>query len=112
MLHRTGFELRRFSVEQSENARFISMLSTHNVNLIFDIGANGVCHALFPEKGLIRPGNTVIMGDSHTCTHGALGAFSTGMGSTDLAFAMITGGNWFKVPESIKVVLNPNVTLA
>jgi 3-isopropylmalate/(R)-2-methylmalate dehydratase large subunit len=65
----------------------------------------GIEHALLPEKGLVVPGDVIIGADSHTCTHGALGAFSTGMGSTDLAFAMITGGNWFKVPESIKVVL-------
>ena len=57
----------------------------------FDIGRNGVCHAIFPEKGFVRPGYTVIMGDSHTCTYGALGAFSTGVGSTDLAAAMVTG---------------------
>jgi 3-isopropylmalate/(R)-2-methylmalate dehydratase large subunit len=61
-------------------------------------------HELLPEKGLVIPGDVIIGADSHTCTHGALGAFSTGMGSTDLAFAMITGGNWFRVPESIKVV--------
>ena len=64
----------------------------------------GIEHALLPEKGLVVPGDVIIGADSHTCTHGALGAFSTGMGSTDLAFAMITGGNWFKVPEAIKVV--------
>jgi 3-isopropylmalate/(R)-2-methylmalate dehydratase large subunit len=66
----------------------------------------GIEHALLPEKGLVVPGDVIIGADSHTCTHGALGAFSTGMGSTDLAFAMITGGNWFKVPESIKVILS------
>jgi len=72
----------------------------------FDEKDMGIEHALLPEKGLIVPGDVIIGADSHTCTHGALGAFSTGMGSTDLAFAMITGGNWFKVPESIKVVLS------
>jgi 3-isopropylmalate/(R)-2-methylmalate dehydratase large subunit len=66
----------------------------------------GIEHALLPEKGLVVPGDVIIGADSHTCTHGALGAFSTGMGSTDLAFAMVTGGNWFKVPESIKVNLS------
>ena len=71
----------------------------------FDEKDMGIEHALLPEKGLIVPGDIIIGADSHTCTHGALGAFSTGMGSTDLAFAMITGGNWFKVPQSIKVVL-------
>ena len=64
----------------------------------------GIEHALLPEKGLVVPGDVIIGADSHTCTHGALGAFSTGMGSTDISFGMITGGNWFKVPESIKVV--------
>jgi len=72
----------------------------------FDEKDMGIEHALLPEKGLIVPGDVIIGADSHTCTHGALGAFSTGMGSTDLAFAMISGGNWFKVPESIKVVLS------
>jgi 3-isopropylmalate/(R)-2-methylmalate dehydratase large subunit len=72
----------------------------------FDEKDMGIEHALLPEKGLVIPGDVIIGADSHTCTHGALGAFSTGMGSTDLAFAMITGGNWFKVPESIKVILS------
>jgi 3-isopropylmalate/(R)-2-methylmalate dehydratase large subunit len=78
----------------------------HNLKNFFDEKDMGIEHALLPEKGLVVPGDVIIGADSHTCTHGALGAFSTGMGSTDLAFAMITGGNWFKVPESIKVVLN------
>ena len=76
----------------------------HNLKNFFDEKDMGIEHALLPEKGLVIPGDVIIGADSHTCTHGALGAFSTGMGSTDIAFAMITGGNWFKVPESIKVV--------
>ncbi|MEA1918920.1 MAG: 3-isopropylmalate dehydratase large subunit [Campylobacterota bacterium] len=76
----------------------------------FDEKDMGIEHALLPEKGLVGPGDVIIGADSHTCTHGALGAFSTGMGSTDLAFAMITGGNWFKVPESIKVVFSGKPT--
>jgi 3-isopropylmalate/(R)-2-methylmalate dehydratase large subunit len=76
----------------------------HNMKLFFDEKDMGIEHALLPEKGLVIPGDVIIGADSHTCTHGALGAFSTGMGSTDLAFAMVTGTNWFKVPESIKVV--------
>ncbi len=76
----------------------------HNLKNYFDEKDMGIEHALLPEKGLVIPGDVIIGADSHTCTHGALGAFSTGMGSTDLAFAMVTGGNWFKVPESIKVV--------
>lgn len=78
----------------------------YQLKYFFDEKDMGIEHALLPEKGLIVPGDVIIGADSHTCTHGALGAFSTGMGSTDLAFAMITGGNWFKVPESIKVVLS------
>jgi 3-isopropylmalate/(R)-2-methylmalate dehydratase large subunit len=78
----------------------------HKLKNFFDEKDMGIEHALLPEKGLVVPGDVIIGADSHTCTHGALGAFSTGMGSTDLAFAMISGGNWFKVPESIKVVLN------
>ena len=77
----------------------------HQLKNYFDEKDMGIEHALLPEKGLVVPGDVIIGADSHTCTHGALGAFSTGMGSTDLAFAMITGGNWFKVPESIKVEL-------
>ncbi len=80
----------------------------------FDEKDMGIEHALLPEKGLVSPGDVIIGADSHTCTHGALGAFATGMGSTDLAFTMITGENWFKVPETIKVVftgrLQPHVT--
>jgi len=77
----------------------------HNLKYFFDEKDMGIEHALLPEKGLIVPGDIIIGADSHTCTHGALGAFATGMGSTDLAFAMITGGNWFKVPETIRVEL-------
>lgn len=78
----------------------------HNLKHFFDEKDMGIEHALLPEKGLVIPGDVIIGADSHTCTHGALGAFSTGMGSTDLAFAMITGENWFKVPEAIKVVFS------
>ncbi len=70
----------------------------------FEIGEMGVEHALLPEQGIVGPGDVVIGADSHTCTYGALGAFSTGVGSTDLAAAMITGEAWFKVPESMKFV--------
>ena len=76
----------------------------HDLKLFFDEKDMGIEHALLPEKGLVIPGDVIIGADSHTCTHGALGAFSTGMGSTDIAFGMITGGNWFRVPESIKVI--------
>jgi len=77
----------------------------HDLKNFFDEKDMGIEHALLPEKGLIVPGDVIIGADSHTCTHGALGAFATGMGSTDIAYAMIIGRNWFKVPESIKVVL-------
>ena len=72
----------------------------------FDIGANGVCHAIFPEKGFVRPGFTVIMGDSHTCTHGAFGAFAAGVGTTDLEVGILKGVCSFKEPKSIKFILN------
>jgi 3-isopropylmalate/(R)-2-methylmalate dehydratase large subunit len=71
----------------------------------FEIGQMGVEHALLPEKGLVVPGDVVIGADSHTCTYGALGAFSTGVGSTDMAAGMATGEAWFKVPEAIKFVI-------
>ena len=71
----------------------------------FDVGEMGIEHALLPEKGLIVAGETCIGADSHTCTYGALGAFSTGVGSTDMGCGMITGQAWFKVPSAIKVVL-------
>ncbi len=77
-----------------------------NIKYYYKIGRAGVCHALLPEQGHIRPGEVIVGGDSHTCTYGAFGAFSTGVGSTDLAAAIATGQLWFKVPASIKFVLN------
>ena len=71
----------------------------------FDVGDMGIEHALLPEKGLVTAGDLVIGADSHTCTYGALGAFSTGVGSTDMAYGMAQGEAWFKVPSAIKVVL-------
>jgi len=71
----------------------------------YDVGDMGIEHALLPEKGLVAPGELVIGADSHTCTYGALGAFSTGMGSTDIAAAMATGRTWLKVPSALKFVL-------
>ena len=76
----------------------------YNLELYFEVGRMGVEHALLPEQGLVVPGDLVIGADSHTCTYGALGAFSTGVGSTDVASAMATGECWFKVPESIKFI--------
>ena len=75
----------------------------HKIKDFFDIGANGVCHALFPEKGFIRPGYTVIMGDSHTCTHGAFGAFAAGVGTTDLEVGIYKGVCSFRAPKSMKI---------
>ena len=77
----------------------------HNITNFFDVGQMGVEHALIPEKGLCAPGEIIVGADSHTCTYGALGAFSTGIGSTDMAAAMATGFLWFKVPAAIKVTL-------
>lgn len=71
----------------------------------YDVGAMGIEHALLPEKGLVAPGEVIIGADSHTCTYGALGAFSTGVGSTDMAAGMATGKAWFKVPEAIRFYL-------
>jgi 3-isopropylmalate/(R)-2-methylmalate dehydratase large subunit len=76
----------------------------HNITNFFEIGKMGVEHTLLPDEGLVLPGDAIIGADSHTCTYGALGAFSTGVGSTDLACAMALGETWFKVPEAIKFV--------
>jgi len=72
----------------------------------FDVGRNGVCHALFPEKGFVRPGYTIIMGDSHTCTHGAFGAFAAGVGTTDLEVGILKGVCAFRYPGTMKIVIN------
>lgn len=77
----------------------------HGIRDFFDVGHNGVCHALFPEKGYIRPGFTVIMGDSHTCTHGAFGAFAAGVGTTDLEVGILKGVCAFRTPKTIRVDL-------
>jgi 3-isopropylmalate/(R)-2-methylmalate dehydratase large subunit len=76
-----------------------------DIENFFDVGEMGVEHALLPEKGLVGPGDCIIGADSHTCTYGALGAFATGVGSTDLAAAMFSGEAWFKVPAALKFVL-------
>lgn len=75
----------------------------YRIKNFFDVGQMGIEHALLPEKGIVISGDTVIGADSHTCTYGALGAFSTGVGSTDMAAGMISGMAWFKVPSAIKV---------
>ncbi len=76
----------------------------YHIKHFFELGEMGIEHVLLPERGLVLPGDVVIGADSHTCTYGALGSFATGVGSTDIAAAMITGETWFKVPESIKLV--------
>jgi len=78
----------------------------HKIKHYYPLGRAGVCHALLPEQGHIRPGEVIVGGDSHTCTYGAFGAFSSGIGSTDLAAAIATGKLWFRVPGSMKFVLN------
>jgi len=80
-----------------------------NIRHFYDVGRVGVEHALLPEMGLVRPGIVIIGADSHTCTYGALGAFSTGSGSTDMAAAMATGKAWFKIPESMKFIFKGNL---
>lgn len=75
----------------------------HNIPDFFDIGRNGICHALFPEMGFVRPGFTVIMGDSHTCTHGAFGAFAAGVGTTDLEVGILKGVCAFHTPSTIRI---------
>ena len=77
----------------------------YEVTHFYDVGKMGIEHALLPEKGLVLPGDVVIGADSHTCTYGALGAFSTGVGSTDMACGMATGKAWFKVPSAIQFIL-------
>jgi len=78
----------------------------HQISDFFDIGSNGVCHALFPEKGFVRPGYAVIMGDSHTCTLGAFGAFAAGVGTTDLEVGILKGVCAFHYPRTIKININ------
>jgi 3-isopropylmalate/(R)-2-methylmalate dehydratase large subunit len=77
----------------------------NDIKDFFDVGRNGVCHALFPEKGYIRPGFTAIMGDSHTCTHGAFGAFAAGVGTTDLEVGILKGVCAFREPKTIRINL-------
>ncbi|MCK9244799.1 MAG: 3-isopropylmalate dehydratase large subunit [Candidatus Marinimicrobia bacterium] len=87
-------------------ARIRRWAQAQGITNFYDIGRHGVCHALLPEQGYVTPGKTIVCGDSHTCTHGALGAFSTGIGSTDLAATLATGKLWFKVPESMLFVIS------
>ncbi len=90
------------SAEQAKRLR--EFCKKHEIVNYFEIGRMGIEHCLLPQEGLVLPGDLIIGADSHTCTYGALGAFSTGVGSTDMAAAMATGEAWFKVPETIKFV--------
>jgi len=93
-------------IKSAEQVKFIREFAREmGIVNFFEVGQMGVEHALLPEKGLVVPGDVVIGADSHTCTYGALGAFSTGIGSTDMAAGMATGEAWFKVPEAMKFVL-------
>lgn len=92
------------SAEQSKVCREFAM--AQGITHFYDVGKMGIEHALLPELGIVTSGDVIVGADSHTCTYGALGAFSTGVGSTDMAYAMATGYEWFKVPLAIKVVLN------
>lgn len=94
-------------IKSAENCRLVREFSRKmNIENYFEIGQMGIEHALIPEQGLAVPGDVIIGADSHTCTYGALGAFSTGIGSTDMAVGMATGEAWFKVPEAIKLKLS------
>ena len=91
------------AAEQCRQVR--SFAGKYGIKNFFDVGRMGIEHALLPEKGIVVPGDCIIGADSHTCTYGALGAFSTGVGSTDMAAGMIAGKTWFKVPSAIQVEL-------
>ncbi len=91
-------------IKSAQQAKMVREFSKEqNLKNYFEVGRMGIEHALLPEKGIVTAGDLIIGADSHTCTYGALGAFSTGVGSTDLACAMAAGETWFKVPSSIKV---------
>ncbi|WP_119066030.1 3-isopropylmalate dehydratase large subunit [Aggregatilinea lenta] len=92
-------------IKSAEQTRTLTMFAQdQTLTNRFQVGRAGIEHVVLPERGLVLPGDLVVGGDSHTCTYGAVGAFSTGMGSTDIAFAMATGKTWLKVPETMKFV--------
>lgn len=93
-------------IQSAQNCKQVrEFASRHGILHYYDVGKMGIEHALLPEQGIVTCGDCIIGADSHTCTYGALGAFSTGVGSTDMAAGMITGMAWFKVPAAIKVVI-------
>jgi 3-isopropylmalate/(R)-2-methylmalate dehydratase large subunit len=102
-------------IKSAEQAKVLrEFAKAQGLKHYYEVGRTGIEHAFLPEQGLVLPGDAIIGADSHTCTYGAIGAFSTGVGSTDLAAAMITGETWFRVPESMKLIysgkLNPWVS--
>lgn len=96
-------------IKSAENCKQVrTFAKEYGIQHFFDVGKMGIEHALLPEQGIVISGDTVIGADSHTCTYGALGAFSTGVGSTDMAAGMISGKAWFKVPSALKIVITGN----
>lgn len=93
-------------IQSAEQAKMMREFARKHDLIYFEVGQMGIEHVILPEKGLVLPGEVVVGADSHTCTYGALGAFATGMGSTDIAVAMATGEIWMKVPPTIKFVFN------
>ncbi len=94
------------SIKAAENHKLMrNFVKKHNIKYFYDI-REGVCHQVLPEKGFVAPGEVIVGADSHTCTHGAFGAFATGIGSTDMAHVFATGELWFKVPETIYFNIN------
>ena len=100
------------AAEQSKQCR--EFACSHCVSHFYDVGKMGIEHALLPEQGVVTAGDCIIGADSHTCTYGAFGAFSTGLGATDLAMVYATGKTWFMVPEALKIEvegsLRPGIT--
>lgn len=93
-------------IQSAQNCKQVrEFAKAHGITHYYDVGKMGIEHALLPEQGIVACGDCIIGADSHTCTYGALGAFSTGVGSTDMAAGMVTGKAWFKVPSAIKVVI-------
>lgn len=98
-------------IKSAEMAKIVrDFARQHEIVHYFEVGQMGIEHVILPEKGLVAPGDLIIGADSHTCTYGAVGAFATGVGSTDMGAAMATGETWFKVPSAIKVELTGKLT--
>jgi 3-isopropylmalate/(R)-2-methylmalate dehydratase large subunit len=94
-------------IDSAQQCKFVREFAREQeITHYYEVGKAGIEHALLPEQGIVLPGDLVIGADSHTCTYGALGAFATGIGSTDLAAAMLTGEVWFRVPETLKIVFH------